>query len=886
MTLHHNTCPICENKLNEETRYCLKCGFPINLDYTHPVDLKNYPFRNQGPRKTLFPDLPQTLWKISELNQIENSSLIEQEYNPILWTLPIKLNPGQYDLALVSLDEKQSTKAWFFLSTKNEPIGEMDSILLGEDIPSNQCIRFSLLDSGDEIRLGIYFNIGIVAEQFTLLLIPRLGLTFYAQYLPHDMFEEDGWGWVDYGCLHNNQSWGVKARDFRDNFLIYGPHIPLNYGDYIAIVRFSCENWVAEHEPILSIELFSSFEGQQPRIGQETLAKVNINSKDIRRAGFMQEISIPFQLDPILVGENEIANWYRKVECRIRTIHPADIEIDCIRICKPEDRIDERYYELGGKDSILGSALGAAFVAATSHEGTRGWLKRFETGMIYWASWSSKDLSGEIEQNKYKYDACEIFGHIAYHYELMGGSFSILGFPRTRPRKVTSHYGTDGVVQRFEGYRGYGTIYAANFSWGTEAHAVFGGIADGTYFNTQDAHRGAFGFPISDEFTVGEKNETEWIRRSEFEGGEIDWHEIPNNGGKIWCEKALTFYPHPKISKTKFPQFVYLGDLISLGVEVDNLGGPAEEGYITFSFPDPINEDQAIVAESSGKYTIARAGEACHGNYGHNGYTLKYARIEAHIRNWQSNSKEFLDATITPGAIGKFRIQIRTTMCSRRYKALDYKYDADPSPISDEPVDQQNEHVYTWEVDVRERPEPKLDIQIIPRKGQNLILGSSDYLSIEIQNTGSGDALQVIVTSDVEFGAKTSKVVPVLKAGQSTLIRINNIRPVIPGNVTSTFVTTYQDEFGKSYEVIKEVDFRIFTTKDEVLDTPDIELGPEFISPLKKRLIIKNKEFAAISEELSICTSPSQKVRLDEQLKLLEKEIKRVEYQLNNLLGE
>ena len=230
--------------------------------------------------------------------------------------------------------------------------------------------------------------------------------------------------------------------------------------------------------------------------------------------------------------------------------------------------------------------------------------------------------------------------------------------------------------------------------------------------------------------------------------------------------------------------------------------------------------------------------------------------------------------------------QIRTTMRSKRYKALDYKYDADPSPISDEPVDQQDEHVYIWEIDIRERPEPKLDIQMVPRKGQNLILSSSDYLSLEIQNTGSGDAHQMIVTSDVEFGAKSSKIVSVLKAGQSTLVRINNIRPVIPGNVTSTFLTTYQDEFGKPFEVIKEVDFRVFTSKDEVLDTPDIELGPEFISPLKKRLIIKNKEFAAINEELSICTSPSQKVRLDEQLILLEKEIKQVERQLNNLLGE
>jgi hypothetical protein len=170
----------------------------------------------------------------------------------------------------------------------------------------------------------------------------------------------------------------------------------------------------------------------------------------------------------------------------------------------------------------LGKNVEGLALAASSPQGTQGYYKSYEKGLIYWSARGGAQVTT---------------GEIGEYHNVRGGSGGRLGFPLSPELDAQqSPFGTDGRFQRFESSFDYGAEACQRLSldcggtvyWSKHgAHATWGGI--GEYYELNGGTGGPLGFPVSDEIEVGPSHRDAKPKTSgwcqHFEGGSIYWSE-------------------------------------------------------------------------------------------------------------------------------------------------------------------------------------------------------------------------------------------------------------------------------------------------------------------------------------------------------------------------
>jgi hypothetical protein len=170
-------------------------------------------------------------------------------------------------------------------------------------------------------------------------------------------------------------------------------------------------------------------------------------------------------------------------------------------------------------DPIFGRSLSPVLDAITSPYGTRGNVRRYEKGSIYFiAKAGTPELEGvELKENtSFKVDD-SVMG---LSYESLGGTRSRLGFPVGEWSEIPVRMGNAGAVQEFEGgglyYREHIGVYTL---FAGKIRDVF--IASEREFEKKTGEKrtgGQLGFPLSDQIWATSINGTEgYVQR--FENG-------------------------------------------------------------------------------------------------------------------------------------------------------------------------------------------------------------------------------------------------------------------------------------------------------------------------------------------------------------------------------
>ena len=162
------------------------------------------------------------------------------------------------------------------------------------------------------------------------------------------------------------------------------------------------------------------------------------------------------------------------------------------------NQISNKYGALDGSGGVMGFPLSDEFEVVSARSSIHGWVNVFEGGHIF--------HTNELGTYATK-------GDINRRYAGMGSMDSILGFPTSDERlATTSPYGTTGAVQSFEA----GAIHtsAKGAFWTiNQIHLKYGAL---------EGSGGFMGFPISDEIeSISSDNISGW--HNQFEGGTI-WH--------------------------------------------------------------------------------------------------------------------------------------------------------------------------------------------------------------------------------------------------------------------------------------------------------------------------------------------------------------------------
>ncbi len=152
--------------------------------------------------------------------------------------------------------------------------------------------------------------------------------------------------------------------------------------------------------------------------------------------------------------------------------------------CQPYGAIGDYWRSVGGSSSWLGSCTNS------EHDVQGGRVESFVGGAIYWSPQT---------------DARSVKGAIRAYFNSMGATTSFLGLPVNHETPTPTRF---GAFNHFEG----GSIY---WSPASGAHEVHGAIRDA--WAGQSWERDWLGFPTSDEYSVPGG------RRSDFQGGSIDW---------------------------------------------------------------------------------------------------------------------------------------------------------------------------------------------------------------------------------------------------------------------------------------------------------------------------------------------------------------------------
>lgn len=742
--------------------------------------IPDYKHRTEGPGATIFPLLPRTFWDVDKLSASVEPVSSDSKF--VRWTPQFELGAGEYDIGLGYEQNPTKTSAGIFTAKPgSSSLGKVLPIRLGDRIKAKDCVRLSLREPHNSLRLGVEIEQETDASDLAIVLVPRPGSIWRgdSEQLRHSELPGSN---ILYGKGNNLNNWTVNADEFvKDSFLVYGPFTRLEPGDYTVVVRFACRNWQTD-SAILELDVHA------PQGGQ--IAKRVISASDMKANEFT-EVEIPFTLDVFQetteVGTKIVLS--REIEFRVKTLAPVDVTLAHIRLAAPADRIWERYFELGGLDSVLGFPLGASFAAAPAFKSkpyeTRGWLRRFAAGAIYWNS---------------KHGACEVYGEIGAHFEALGGTGRTdppeFGFPTGIPEPVTSSYGTRGLVQKFQGFRGDARIYSFQWNGIARAHEIYGGIAH-TYLRELGRHSGALGFPLSGEYW---EDESRCARCNDFEGGVIRWG--PDEKGE-WHHLETVLYPRPTLTNLHLPNTVYAGESLTVRIESENRGGKADWGYLTLSFPQPIENE--ILVDSDIEIGSHKEGDLCYGGYcTRKDIPLQYQRIEGMWGSWAPGQKHFLQVTVRPQYAGQFQVLARTTAAAKsldKYTraGLAFRAEGDPLPLSDHPLDQQDERVYEYQVTVVDKLRPELEL--VKTETPALVVGFEDVLLLHVHNRGRGTARNLVILPIEKLGSSRTDPVHELLPNQDVTIEME-VTPVKAGNVGIEIHLQYQDQYGGQHDTV------------------------------------------------------------------------------------
>ena len=128
--------------------------------------------------------------------------------------------------------------------------------------------------------------------------------------------------------------------------------------------------------------------------------------------------------------------------------------------------------------------------------------------------------------------------------------------------------------------------------------------------------------------------------------------------------------------------------------EVENYGGTAEQMYISVSLPDnPSIENIQMVYHNLDEGYILPVGTEVWGDYGTTfPIDLKYPLVEAYCVPWEAGQAKTLQFKVRAEKAGLFRFFVKTTAETNEH----WTYDP-----SSGVMDQQNEYVYVYEINVR-----------------------------------------------------------------------------------------------------------------------------------------------------------------------------------------
>ena len=646
-------CATCQKPVADQNRTCTYCQMqmgPYGIQYYGKEYLSN-------PRWTLFPPVPKTHWWGIEFDS--NSTVLRRELGSVVSNgagkfasgPELKLGIGLYEFrCLLSVDRiprgRQIPLGVVRVLRGDSIIAER--LLKGEDFEAGSKeasinVGFKLENSGEDVRCE-FSNNGIVSLGLIWVrLVPRFGWQWEGKNLNYDE-----------KALVSVNDQGVTLKPYLDNDdpELWGPYIYLPSGFYQLLVCVSAHS--SESPLIASWQVFS--------IGRELLSKIPIDL-DFSPYNQPQTVSRNFYLE----------EGFREVEFRI-FVELGQITVHWLRLIPPEGHIWERYYELGGRESMLGLPVSSEGRAGSSVIGTKGRYRRFESGTIYFSNSN--------------YQAREVWGTISSLYEKLGGTSAHgIGFPAGYVQPVKSSFGTIGEFQRFEGW-GEPAIFAYPNDR-AKVCAIYGSIS--SKYWEMGGPNGSLGFPTSE-------NEYDWLkedmafRRSDFEGGYIVWKDNAS---------VVHLSPKPQVY-VEYPPSISLGDDLTIVVTGELEQVPIKGAWCTISFPDQFEIGSITIEGGPQGLRVEWPGTKSWGNYGKcSDYVLQYPRVE--MWRWQENwliaPTNSYQIRVRPTRPGRFRIFARMT-AQDEFDPNVWGYDPHPE-LPGVIRDQQDEAVYVHVVEVQ-----------------------------------------------------------------------------------------------------------------------------------------------------------------------------------------
>ncbi|MEM3408995.1 MAG: DVUA0089 family protein [Nitrososphaerota archaeon] len=205
------------------------------------------------------------------------------------------------------------------------------------------------------------------------------------------------------------------------------------------------------------------------------------------------------------------------------------------------------------------------------------------------------------------------------------------------------------------------------------------------------------------------------------------WEEVIANGQastgpykmlgraiKIIVQQS-TQSPRPKVSVDAFPSQIRLGEYLTVTIRGRNEGSLAEEGDLVIQFPSGNPTDISIVssdAPSNNRRIVRTEDRVYCGNYGqsHPDCTIyaRYPGVWIWETPWNSNVQRYLTVRVRPTQAGEFVFYVKLVMKVQGQNT----WVADPSPGSTSHIDQQNEYVYRYTVNILQpdRQPPQLTL--------------------------------------------------------------------------------------------------------------------------------------------------------------------------------
>ena len=196
------------------------------------------------------------------------------------------------------------------------------------------------------------------------------------------------------------------------------------------------------------------------------------------------------------------------------------------------------------------------------------------------------------------------------------------------------------------------------------------------------------------------------------------------------------FPQSPKIREVEIieqHENITIGESFEIKVSVKNEGSESNDGGISISFPSfkgYSDSDYVTVVSSSADEPGVRhfdRGESIHHKDGTK-IDADYLLMEFSDNKWEQNETNYIRLKVVPKEVGNFYIYIRSAM------HVDGYYTNYPTSSGDE--DQQGWDVIEYHINVHEKPEPKIEeFSVIP-SSQEIVIGETFDITVEVENTG------------------------------------------------------------------------------------------------------------------------------------------------------